>query len=57
MLQCGPVQVGKTSALASEGAPRAGRHWDQPESEDQGMEEEKPPEVTCVCQEDRAERG
>lgn len=53
----GPVQVGKTSVLASEGASRAGRHWDQPESEDQGMEEEKPPEVTCVCQEDRAERG
>lgn len=28
-----------------------------PESEDQGMEAEKPPEVTCVCQQDRAERG
>lgn len=28
-----------------------------PESEDRGMEEEEPPEVTRVCQQGRAERG
>lgn len=49
--------MGKKPALASEGAPWAGSHWEQPESEDQGMEEEKPLEVTCVCQQDQAERG
>lgn len=45
----GPAQAGELAGLAGVG--------NGPESEEQGMEEEKPPEVTCVCQQGRAERG